>query len=105
MVVAAMLSSLSLASCRADDEYDLPDDIVWETRHFAYHTRRSDGSVCEGIVAKLEEHFSAFQEVLGIDWPDGRTIHYYKFITPEDLVAHSPCSAGSAACTDRNHVW
>jgi hypothetical protein len=105
MVVAAVLSSFSLASCRVDAEYDLPNDVVWETRHFVYHTRRDDGSVCEGIVAKLEQHFSAIQEVLGIGWPNGRIIHYYKFITPADLAANSPCSAGSAACTAQNHVY
>jgi hypothetical protein len=93
-----------LVSCRSE-EYDLPDDVVWVSPHFAYHSRSGDPSVCEGILSKLEQHLSAMQALLGFSWPDGRTIHYYKFTTQEDFATKSPCPGGSAACTERNSIY
>jgi hypothetical protein len=99
------LLGLSLAACRADEEHDLPRDVVWNSPHFAYHTRTGEKPVCENVVVMLEKHFSAIQSMFDFDWPDGRTIHYYKFMTQADFAANSPCPAGAAACTDRNNVY
>jgi hypothetical protein len=102
---AVVIVLLSVLSCQADKDYDLPDDVVWTSPHFAYHSRTGDQSVCEDIAEKLEQHFSSIQTTIGFDWPAGRTIHYYKFPTRDDFVANSPCPAGSAACTESNHVY
>jgi hypothetical protein len=96
---------LSLVACRAEEEHDLPQDVVWDSPHFAYHTRIGEQPVCEDVVATLEQHFSSIQRMFGFDWPNGRTIHYYKFTSQTDFVANSPCPAGSAACTSGNHVY
>lgn len=103
-LIGAALALSSLLAC-GGKEYDLPNDVVWTSPHFAFHTRSTDQSVCEDIVAKLEQHFASIQDLLGFPWPSDRTIHYYKFASQSDFAASSPCAPGSAACTDRNHVY
>lgn len=77
---------------------DLPDDRTWTSQHFRYHTRRSDGTVCEGIVEQLEMHFDALQSYLGFTWPAGQRIEYYKFTDDGDKDRGSACSSTSASC-------
>lgn len=102
---AMALLGLSMAACRADQEYDLPRDVVWRSPHFAYHTRTAEHAACEDVVGTLEQHLSSIQGMFGFDWPQGRTVHYYKFTTQADFAANSPCPAGAAACTAQNNVY
>lgn len=94
-----------LTACYVEEAHDLPSDVVWRSGHFAYHTRTGEQFACEGLMATLEQHLSSIQASLGLDWPAGRTIDYYKFTTQEDFATHSPCPVGSAACTDRTRVY
>lgn len=105
LTLATVALSLSASACYVDEKHDLPSDVVWTSAHFAYHTRSSEPSACEALLATLEQHFSSVQARFAIDWPAGRTIHYYKFTSREDFASNSPCPAGSAACTDRTQVY
>jgi hypothetical protein len=104
-ILGGVAATFLILSCQTNEGHNLPNDVVWNSTHFAYHSRSGDGYVCQDIVAKLEQHFSSIQAALGFDWPKGRVIHYHKFETQEDFAVNSPCPGGSAACTDRDDVY
>jgi len=99
--VAAVLA----ASCGADERYDLPSDVVWTSPHFSLYARAQDQNVCADALSTLEEHFAFLQDMFGLTWPDGRTIHYYKFVDHSDFLANAPCPEGSGACADQGDVY
>lgn len=93
-----MLAAL-LAACSAPEPaLDLPDDRVWESTHFRYHTRSGDDSACEEVLAELERHFGMMQAYLGFPWSDARKVDYYKFLDQADFLKNSGCPADAGSC-------
>lgn len=95
------VGSVTLLACRGTD---LPSDREWESDHFRYHTRDADSSVCQDVLAPLEEHFSALQSFIRFPWPDSEKIDYYKFTNSKDAAENSDCDDEEAACTDHTAV-
>ncbi len=77
---------------------ELPDDRLWTSTHFRYHTRANDDSVCEPLLEHLERHFDALQEYLGFTWPEGKHLDYHKYESEADKRANSACSAFNSSC-------
>lgn len=97
--------ALALASCQRDEHYDLPSDVTWTSPHFSLHARAQDPSVCADALGTLEEFFAFLQGMFGLAWPEGQTIHYYKFVDRPDFRANAPCPEGSGACADQDDVY
>jgi len=94
-----------LAGCRGEGPGNLPNDSVWLSPHFAFHSRAQDTALCPDLLTTLEQHFYLLQGMLGFVWPSGHTIHYYKFVDRSDYVANAPCPHGSAGCADGSDVY
>jgi hypothetical protein len=103
--VYVAMAVLMVAACGPDEHYDLPSDVVWTSPHFSLYARAQDENVCADALGILEQHFTFLQSMFGFDWPDGRAIHYYKFIDRADFVANAPCPEGSGACADQGDVY
>src|SRR3954463_4912056 len=70
---------------------DLPSEREWTSAHFRYHTRSRDKDACADLLDPLEQHFTTLTSYLGVAWPAGRAIDYYKFADSSDLHAHGDC--------------
>jgi hypothetical protein len=86
----------TLAACQSD--LNLPSDRNWQSTHFDYRTRASDGSVCPDILGPLEDHFAVLQGYLGFDWPNGEKVTYYKFLDSADFSSNAGCGTGAGGC-------
>jgi hypothetical protein len=103
--VAATGALLMLALCPGCyDDWDLPLDVTWESAHFRYHLREGDESACEGVLEQLERHFELFHTYLGLPWPEGKKIDYYKYRNEMDYVQRAPCPERSAGCAGGSAV-
>jgi hypothetical protein len=97
--------ALSLAlACSGEQSQNWPDDAVWESAHFRYHTRAADAGVCQGVLDQLERHFQLTRDYLHFSWPAGRKVDYYKFSDVADFSANAACPPGSGACTRDNVI-
>jgi hypothetical protein len=97
--------ALPVCACRGEEAHDLPSDVAWTSPHFIFHARTQDPVVCADAVVTLEQHFALLQGMFGFAWPDGRSIHYYKFVDRADFRANSPCPKGSGGCADESDVY
>lgn len=86
------------------DDWDVPLDVTWESAHFRYHLREGDESACEGVLEQLERHFELFHAYLGLPWPEGKKIDYYKYRNEMDYVQRAPCPEKSAGCAGGSSV-
>jgi len=97
------LALLALTSACEGDR-DLPNDQTWESAHFRYHIRKGDQAACEGVLLQLERNFEIMQGFLGLAWPAGKKVDYYKFRDQNDFRKNAPCSKNSASCTEDSSV-
>lgn len=88
-----------ISSCEADNDRVFPNDRLWESAHFRYHSRRSDEGSCEAVLEQLERHFKLIQAYLGFSWPKDRKVDYYKFQDEADYVSNAGCPAKSDSCS------
>jgi hypothetical protein len=100
---AAVILAMPLA-CSANEKRDFPDDRLWESTHFRYHTRNSDEGACASVLDQLERHFELMQGYLGFPWPEGRKVDYFKFIDEADYQSNSDCPEESFSCTLASEV-
>lgn len=91
--------------CGSSHERDLPDDRLWESVHFRYHTRADDRAPCEAVLERLERHFELTQSYLAFPWSTGRKIDYYKFQDESDYVQHAECPKDSGSCTSGSTIY
>jgi hypothetical protein len=103
--VAGLLALVLTLGCGSgtSEEQDLPDDRLWESEHFRYHTRQGD-EACEAVLESLERHFELMRGYLGFNWPEGRKVDYYKFRDDADFHRSSGCPADAAACARGSSV-
>jgi len=97
------LALLALTSA-CEGDLDLPNDQTWESAHFRYHTRKGDQAACEGVLVQLERNFAIVQGYLGLTWPEGKKVDYYKFRDQNDYSKNAPCSKTTASCTEDSSV-
>jgi hypothetical protein len=101
-IVAVLVAFTS--GCSADQEPDLPNDRTWESAHFRYHTRYGDEGACEAILEQLERHFELMQAYLGLSWPKGYKVDYYKFRDTPDYLSNAGCPGESDSCSVESTV-
>jgi hypothetical protein len=103
LVVLSSLLTLATA-CSSGDGRNLPKDRLWESTHFRYHTRIDDPQPCEAVLVQLERHFELLQGYLGLPWPSGRKVDYYKFVDKADYLSNSVCPEDSDSCSNDSEV-
>jgi hypothetical protein len=101
---ATIVLSLTLGCGSAEEASNLPDDRLWESEHFRYHTRQGDDGACEAVLEQLERHFELMQGYLGFSWPAQRKVDYYKFRDDADFEQNSGCPAIAAGCARGSSV-
>jgi len=101
---AAALCWAFLAACSEDVQHHFPDDRLWESAHFRYHSRESDAGTCEAVLLQLERHFEGMQAYLGFTWPEGRKVDYYKFLDLADYLDNSECPENSGGCSNESTI-
>jgi hypothetical protein len=99
-----LLSASCLASC-SREKLGLPSEIEWRSEHFVYHARAADGAVCPGVLDQMERHFDTIVAATGLAWPEGRVIHYYKFVDKSDYEAASGCPRDSSGCAGDGNAY
>ena len=97
------LALLALTSACEEDR-DLPNDQTWESAHYRYHIRKGDQSACEDVLVQLERKFEIMVGYLGLAWPEGKKVDYYKFRDQNDYWNNAPCPKTSASCTEDSSV-
>jgi len=102
LAIVVLLAFIS--GCAPDQTSNFPNDTLWESAHFRYHTRDGDEAVCEAVLLQLERHFELMQAFLGFSWPQDRKVDYYKFLDQADYVSNSGCSADSDSCAHDSSV-
>ena len=106
MLKRALFLVLPLSlGCGGTHERDLPDDRVWESVHFRYHTRSDDRGACEAVLEKLERHFELMQGYLSFSWPQGRKVDYFKFRDAADYAENAECPEGSGSCASGSTIF
>ncbi len=105
-IAAALVLLLALGSgCSdANETYSLPNDRVWESLHFRYQTRSTDGASCEAVLIQLEQHFQLLQTYLGFEWPISRKVDYYKFVDRDDYLSSGKCPSDAEGCTSDSSI-
>jgi hypothetical protein len=96
--IGMMLFAGLLPECDGDAAPDLPDDRLWESEHFRYHLRRDEAAACEGVMVQLERHFAIVHDYLGLSWPPGAKVDYYKFRDQADYARESDCPEYGSSC-------
>jgi hypothetical protein len=96
---------LGLASCGDGPGPGLPSDIEWRSEHFVYHARAGDDDVCPAVLDKMERHFDIMVATTGLSWPEGRVIHYYKFLDAHDYEAAASCPADTSGCARDGNAY
>jgi hypothetical protein len=81
------------------------DDQVRTGAHFRYHAHADDPWVCDGTLDELERDFAAITAELGIAWPGGDRVDYFKFRSSAELTATGVCQAAGVACTADGAVF
>ncbi len=89
---------LCLAGCGAAAPPELPGDIEWRSEHFVYHARARDPEVCPEVLERMERHFEVIHAAAGLAWPEGRVIHYSKFVDQDDYEAAAGCPSDTNGC-------
>jgi hypothetical protein len=102
LAFAGILLAATTSGCDEDD--DFPDDRLWESAHFRYHTRNGDDGACEAVLGQLERNFEVVRGYLGFPWPEGRKVDYYKFRDQADYEHNADCPADSASCAGSSAV-
>ncbi len=97
-----LIATTHLATSCSGKKGTLPDQRVWESEHFLYHTFSDDDSVCEAVLDQLELHFDQNQEFLGFDWPSGKKIEYFKFRSEEEILNLGTCGEYPACAREGN---
>lgn len=102
--VAAAIAAPLLGCTANEAPQDLPDDRVWESEHFRYHTRQDDPAACQSVLVALERHFALIRSYLGFEWTATQKIDYFKFRDIVDFRQHSSCPSDSASCVNGTQV-
>jgi hypothetical protein len=103
-VLVVALAAHGIGCGSPEEAGDLPDDVVWESAHFRYHTRAEDTSACSSVLEELERHFATMQEYLGFQWSGTHKVEYYKFSDVDDFRRNSGCPAGAGGCARGSSV-
>jgi hypothetical protein len=82
-----------------------PDDMLRTSEHFRYHAHADDGTPCDATLEGLEAHFQAIVGQLGLSWPSGEMVDYFKFRSSPELTASGVCPFGGAACSADGAVF
>lgn len=101
----ASLLACALAGCADEAEPGLPSDIEWRSEHFVYHAREDDTDVCPALLDRMERHFDVIHDAIGLPWPEGRVIHYYKFLDADDYAAAAGCPEESSGCARGGNAY
>ena len=101
---AAAVVLAFMSGCTGKPELNLPNDRVWESAHFRYHTRNGDDGACEAVLEQLERNFELTHAYLGFVWPIGRKVDYYKFRDNDDYLSNSECPVDSGSCADGSTI-
>ena len=104
IVVAAVLLGFA-SGCATDEVHHFPNDEIWESAHFRYHTRNGETGACEAVLQQLEPHFELMHAYLGFPWPKDGKVDYYKFLDSFDYQNNAECPAQSGSCTDGSSVF
>jgi len=103
-IVAAVLLGFA-SGCATDEEHHFPNDEIWESAHFRYHTRSGETGACKAVLQQLERHFELMHAYLGFPWPRDGKVDYYKFLDLSDYQNNAECPAQSGSCTDGSSVF
>jgi hypothetical protein len=101
-LVAALLAFTS--GCGDGDEPWFPGKRLWETEHFRYYSYADDDSVCEAVIGRLEQHLADTRAYLGVSWPAGVKVDYFKYPNEEEFLRLGKCPTTAAACADGLHI-
>jgi hypothetical protein len=96
--VGTLLFTVFLPECGGDRALNLPDDVLWESDHFRYHSRSGEVAACERVTEQLERHFATVREYLGFPWPARSKVDYYKFRDQNDYERESACPESGSSC-------
>jgi hypothetical protein len=67
------------------------------SEHFTYYQRAGD-EVCPSALDEMEDHLAAVRSVLPLPKPRPGSLKYYKYGSPSDFAASSPCSESFGGC-------
>jgi hypothetical protein len=95
---SAVLFSGLLVDCDGKGAPDLPDDWLWESEHFRYHTRDGESAACKAVTRQLERHFELVRDYLGFPWPNAAKVDYHKFRDQLDYERESACPDYGSSC-------
>lgn len=95
-----VLTASVLVSC-GEKSLDLPSNLIWGSAHFDYYARPDDPKPCATLADVFERHFAAIETYLGLAWPVGLKVRYYKFVNETDSTKNSGCRV-RGACANGN---
>ena len=95
-----ILVCLLCACTQEGDRPTLPDVLV-ETEHFRYY-HQADDAPCPEFLDRLERHYLAVSDYLGVDLLGARKIDYYKFYDWDEWLAYC---GGEYGCWDGTSVY
>jgi hypothetical protein len=92
------------ACCACSSAPNQPDDRVWVSRHFRYHTR-SDDTACAAVTDTLELEAANVINRFQLPFADNWVVDYYKYTDPGDLKSSGICPERATACSSGRTVW
>lgn len=101
--IGALGCAVLSSGCGARDDPRTSDLVLrYRSAHFAYYAAANDSSICQATLDRLEAHFATMVAYLGLSWPPGRVIDYFK-VPAGDVGGY--CGYGTSGCVNGGNVY